>query len=257
MTKWLQAIRQSTTYLGVAVIVIIWCGIYLLASQEHESAYQDAARQGGNIARVLEEYIRRVVQESDSALLELRRDYQRDPQHFDLAAWVARNKAHNALTVQFGIVNAAGFVVQSSFRSLASPVYVGDRAPFTEPRDAKTDELYISDPILGHVTTRLTLQFVRRVTNPDGSFDGVVDSSLDIVELEKFFSSLNLGKSGIVSLVGADGILLARGGQDPASRGMAESPTFTRCCSAIWLTARQGLTGIIGKAGRSSTASAG
>ena len=221
MTKWLQAIRQSTTYLGVAVIVIIWCGIYLLASQEHESAYQDAARQGGNIARVLEEYIRRVVQESDSALLELRRDYQRDPQHFDLAAWVARNKAHNALTVQFGIVNAAGFVVQSSFRSLASPVYVGDRAPFTEPRDAKTDELYISDPILGHVTTRLTLQFVRRVTNPDGSFDGVVDSSLDIVELEKFFSSLNLGKSGIVSLVGADGILLARGGQDPASRGMA------------------------------------
>ncbi len=221
MTKWLQAIRQSTTYLGVAVIVIIWCGIYLLASQEHESAYQDAARQGGNIARVLEEYIRRVVQESDSALLELRRDYQRDPQHFELAAWVARNKAHNALTVQFGIVNAAGFVVQSSFRSLASPVYVGDRAPFTEPRDAKTDELYISDPILGHVTTRLTLQFVRRVTNPDGSFDGVVDSSLDIVELEKFFSSLNLGKSGIVSLVGADGILLARGGQDPASRGMA------------------------------------
>ena len=31
-------------------------------------------------------------------------------------AWVARNKSHNALTVQFGIVDAAGFVVQSSFR---------------------------------------------------------------------------------------------------------------------------------------------
>ncbi|MGB6622844.1 MAG: hypothetical protein WBE57_21080 [Xanthobacteraceae bacterium] len=53
MAKWFQAIRQSTTYLGVAVIVIIWGGIYLLASQEHESAYQDAVRQGGNLARVL------------------------------------------------------------------------------------------------------------------------------------------------------------------------------------------------------------
>ena len=221
MTKWFQAIRQSTTYLGVAVIVIIWVGIYLLASQEHESAYQDAKRQSGNIARVLEEYIRRVVQESDSALLELRRDYLRDPQNFDLSAWVLRNKAHNELTVQFGIVNAAGFVTQSSFRSLASPVYVGDRAPFTVPRDDKTDELYISDPIVGHVTKRLTLQFVRRLSNPDGSFAGVVDSSLDIEELEKVFSSLDLGKSGVVSLVGADGILLARGGQDPASRGLA------------------------------------
>ena len=58
------------------------------------------------------------------------------------------------------------------------------------------------------------------MTNPDGSFAGVVDSSLDVEELEKFFSSLDLGKSGIVSLVGTDGVLLARGGQDPASRGL-------------------------------------
>ena len=172
MTKWLQAIRQSTTYLGVAVIVIIWGGICLLAVQERESAYQDAVRQGGNLSLVLEEYIRRVVQESDTALLELRREYQRDPQHFDLATWVARDRAHNGLTVQFGIVNAAGFVIQSSFRTLGSPVYVGDRAPFTEPRDLTTDQLYVSDPIVGHVTKRLTLQFVRRMTNPDGSFAG-------------------------------------------------------------------------------------
>jgi diguanylate cyclase (GGDEF)-like protein/PAS domain S-box-containing protein len=221
MKRWLQAIRQSTTYLGVAVIVIIWGGIYLLASQEHESAYQDAKRQSGNIARVLEEYIRRVVQESDSALLELRRDYLRDPQHFDLSSWVARNKAHNDLTVQFGIADADGFVRKSSLRPLASPVYVGDRLPFMGPRDEKTDQLYVSDPIVGNVTRRLTIEFARRMTNPEGSFAGVVVSSLDVDELEKFFSSLDLGKSGVVALVGADGVLLARGGQNPASRGMA------------------------------------
>ena len=44
--------------------------------------------------------------------------------------------------------------------------------------------------------SKLTLQFVRRMTNPDGSFAGVVDSSLNVEELEKFFSSLDLGKSG-------------------------------------------------------------
>ena len=31
-------------YFGVAVIAIIWGGIYLLASQEHQSAYRDALR---------------------------------------------------------------------------------------------------------------------------------------------------------------------------------------------------------------------
>ncbi|HEX4041474.1 MAG TPA: EAL domain-containing protein [Xanthobacteraceae bacterium] len=203
------------------MIAIIWGGIYLLANEEHDSAYQDAARQGGNLSRVLEEYIHRVVQESDGALLELRRDYLRDPQHFDLQAWIARSQVHNDLTVQFGIADAAGYVTTSSYRSLAAPVYVGDREPFTVPRDGTSDRLYISDPIVGHVTKRLTLEFARRMTNPDGAFAGVVVSSLGVDELETFFSSLDLGRSGVVALVGTDGVLLARGGQNPASRGMA------------------------------------
>ncbi|MGB6171024.1 MAG: EAL domain-containing protein [Xanthobacteraceae bacterium] len=221
MTKWLQAIRQSTTYLGVAVIVIIWGGICLLAMQEHESAYQDAVRQGSNLARVLEEYIKRVVQESDSSLLGLRRAYQKNPQNFDIASWVARTRSHNDLTVQFGIADADGFVRLSSLGPVTSPTYVGDRAPFTVPRDDKADQLYISDPVIGHVTKKLTIEFARRISKPDGSFAGVVVSSLDIVELEKFFSSLDLGKSGVVSLVGADGVLCARGGSSPATKGFA------------------------------------
>jgi diguanylate cyclase (GGDEF)-like protein/PAS domain S-box-containing protein len=221
MMKWLQAIRQSTTYLGVAVIIIIWGGTYVLARQEHESAYQDAVRQGSNLARVLEEYIKRVVQESDSSLLGLRRAYQKDPQNFDIASWVARTQSHNDLTVQFGIADADGFVRLSSLGPVTSPPYVGDRAAFTVPRDDKTDQLYISDPVIGHVTKKLTIEFARRISKPGGSFAGVVVSSLDIAELEKFFSSLDLGESGVVSLVGADGVLCARGGPNPATTGFA------------------------------------
>ena len=40
---------------------------------------------------------------------------------------------------------------------------------------------------------KLTIEFTRRLSKPDGSFAGVVVSSLDIAELEKFFSSLDLG----------------------------------------------------------------
>ncbi len=89
MAKWIQALRQTTTYLGLVVIAIIWGGIYLLSSEQRQLAYEDALRQGSNLARVLEEYIRRVVQESDNALLALRQDYQHSPENFDLAAWVA------------------------------------------------------------------------------------------------------------------------------------------------------------------------
>jgi hypothetical protein len=75
MANWVRSIRQTTTYLGVAVIALIWGGIYLLTADGHERAYQDALRQGNNLTRVLEEYISRVFQQSDSALVALRRRY--------------------------------------------------------------------------------------------------------------------------------------------------------------------------------------
>jgi diguanylate cyclase (GGDEF)-like protein/PAS domain S-box-containing protein len=221
MTKWAQAIRQTTTYLGLVVIAIIWSGIYLLSSEQHERAYQDALRQGSNLARVLEEYIERVVQESDSALLELRRAYQQDPQHFDIAAWAARTQSYTNLTVQFGIADANGFVKLSSLGPVPHQIYVGDRSTFTFHRDSKADRLFISDPVTGRMTKKLTIDFTRRISGPDGSFAGTVVSSLNIAELENFFSSLDLGSSGIVTLVGTDRVILARGGTNPAARGFA------------------------------------
>jgi diguanylate cyclase (GGDEF)-like protein/PAS domain S-box-containing protein len=221
MAKWLHALRQTTTYLGLVVIAIIWGGIYLLSNEQRQLASQDALRQGNNLTRVLEEYIRRVVQESDNALLALRQDYEHNPQNFDLSAWVARTQSHNNLTVHFGITDAKGFVTLSSHGPVRNPRDVADRRPFTFQRDSAADELYISDPVVGQVTKRLSVEFTRGLYKSDGTFDGTVASALDVSELEQFFSSLDLGQGGIVSLISSDGTVLARGGTDPATRGFA------------------------------------
>ena len=83
---------------------------------------------------------------------------ERSPQNFDVADWVARTQSHNNLTAQFGIAGADGFVKQSSLGPLPAPVYVGDRTPFYVQRDSKIDRLYISDPVIGHVTKKITLR---------------------------------------------------------------------------------------------------
>jgi diguanylate cyclase (GGDEF)-like protein len=231
MTKWLQATAQTTTYLGVAVIAIIWGGIYLLASQEHERAYQDAVRQGGNLARVLEEYIRRVVDESDSTLLALRQRYQEDPQHFDIARWLGRSRSYTDLNLQYGIANSEGFVIQSSHGPLSAPIYVGDRAHFRFHVGNTADQLYISAPVVGQISGKLAIEFTRRRNNPNGSFAGTVATSLDVLQLERFFSSLDIGEGGIVSLTGLDRVVRARGGTSPDASSFAgttvtDSPLF-------------------------------
>jgi diguanylate cyclase (GGDEF)-like protein/PAS domain S-box-containing protein len=231
MANWVQALRQTTTYLGLAVIAIIWCGIYLLSSEQRASAYQDALRQGGNLARVLEEYIQRVVQESDSAVLELRQAYQKDPQHFDIVKWALDTQSYGNLTVQVGIAGADGMVKLSSLGPVTRPIYVGDRPSFTFQRDHTDDRLFIGDPVVGRVTKKLTIDFTRRINGPGGSFAGTAVSSLNVAELEDFFSALDLGETGIVSLLGADGVVLARGG---ANREAGKFVGTRAAHSAVW-----------------------
>ena len=164
MTKWLQAIRQSTTYLGVAVIAIIWGGIYLLAfrSTKAPTGMRYARRQSlprsGRIHPARRSGIRQRCWNCGG---NTRKTHNISTSRLGRAQPVAQ-----CLTVQFGIADADGFVILSSLRPLGSSVYVGDRAPFTDPRDNKEDQLYISDPVVGHVTKKLTIEFVRRMTNP-------------------------------------------------------------------------------------------
>jgi diguanylate cyclase (GGDEF)-like protein len=232
MTKWIHAIRQPMTFFGIAVIAVIWGGIYLLAVGERERAYQDAIREGGNLTRVLEEYIRRIVQKSDNSLLTLRRSYQKDPQHFDIDRWAALTQSHDDnLAIDFGIAGSDGLLRQSTHGPMSSPVSVAERAHFRFQIEDRADHLYIGPPVVGHLSGKLAIQFSRRLSKPDGSFDGIVASSLDVRQLEKFFGSLAIGQGGNVTLVGFDGVIRARGGPDPNIRDLAgisigNSPLF-------------------------------
>ena len=54
-------------------------------------------------------------------------------------------------------------------------------------------------------------------------------AAIDIVELEKFYNSIDIGRGGIIALVGFDGIVRARSGRDPAAHDLVgQSAARTR-----------------------------
>ena len=177
------------------------------------------------------EYIKRVIKETDSTLLALRQSYQEDPQHFDITRWVDRSRSNTELTLQYGITSPDGFVLQSSLAPLPAPIYVGDRPHFKAQAESTADQLDIGAPVIGKISGKLTIELTRRVSNAEGSFAGTVAASLDVQQLNKFFGSLDIGQSGVVSLVGFDGIVRARGASDPnapsyAGVSITDSPLF-------------------------------
>ncbi len=70
----------------------------------------------------------------------------------------------------------------------------------------------------------------RRFNHPDGSFAGVVLTSIDVAYFMQFYRRFDIGPNGSVSLLNDDGIMLAGVATRAApivGRDMSESPLFT------------------------------
>jgi diguanylate cyclase (GGDEF)-like protein len=218
MLQRLRAFAQTTTYLGVVVIAGIWGGVLFLTHEEHHRAYEEGVRQGSNLARVFEQFIERVIGGADSGLLALRESYRHDPQNFDLAGQVSRTQFQNNMVMQFAIVGPDGRVVHSSIRPVRTAESVGDREYFRFHANSTIDELHISAPLVGRMSGRLIFLLTRRLTAPDGSFGGIIQASFDIRQLERFYNAVDVGRGGVISLVGLDGIIRARSGHNPVAK---------------------------------------
>ena len=228
MSRWIRAFAQTTTFLGVVMIAAIWGGIYYFTTDAYERAYQDGLRQGSNLARVFEQYISSAISGIDEELLVLRKLYQQDSAHFNFTDWINRTSPQNRLTVHVSLTGPDGIVRLSSLGPVRSTVDIRDREPFLVHTNSTTDDLYISQPSVGQISGKPSIQMTRRIFASDGSFAGVIGASLDVAELERFYSSIDIGPGGVVALVGFDGVVRARSGRDPAASGYVGQSVYGR-----------------------------
>lgn len=84
---------------------------------------------------------------------------------------------------------------------------------------------YISVPVQGRNSGKLSILITRRITAADGSFGGVIVVSIDPSCFSQFFNKVDLGPHGVVTLLGLDGIVRARGGLNDLGIGQNLSDT--------------------------------
>jgi diguanylate cyclase (GGDEF)-like protein len=215
-TSRLRSFLQPVTYLGLGMGLLIVAGLAYLIHKDEQDAYDLAARNGANLVRVFEGYIGRTLKSVDNTLRVLRTSYQRDPEHFDFAAWARDPDVQNELALQLTIVGPDGEIRASTSENPLAGINVADREHFHVHVHAMADTLFISKPLVLRTKNKIAIILSRRITTPDGKFGGVISAAMDPLALQNFYDSLDLGGDGIASLVGFDGVLRARGGSDPA-----------------------------------------
>jgi len=209
--RWLYAIAQSSTLLGLAMIGLIWMSLAFHTEVERGSAEQAAIENSRNLARAFEAQVSQSLADINRTLDVMRAYYLRDPDHFDLRVWNESGQLLERDLMQISIVGPDGYVRSSTAQDWA-PTYVGDREHFRGLVDATDDKMFISKPVIGRISHRAAIQLARRISRPDGTFDGIITASLDPSYFARLYDSVEVGADGFIRVVGLDGVIRAAGG---------------------------------------------
>lgn len=191
------------TLVLVAVLALLLL-THQVTQSNLEKDERGARRELINLSYLSQQHVSRTLHTVDQTLKIVRALYLRDGMALDLADLVRQGTLDVALVHHVGIIDAQGIFRLSNLPQTPA-VNLADREYFKMHLARASDELFVSQPMLGRISKKWTIQLTRRISQPDGSFAGVAVVSLDADYFAGFYASLDLGEQGNAMLVGRDG----------------------------------------------------
>ena len=233
-SSFLKAAWRGPTFLGIAMVAVIWTGLAMRDFEASSAAHDETRRIQDNIIRLFEENLLRSIKEVDKSVLYMRRVIENNRGEINLHKLVASKDILSDLIVQVAIIDEAGIMRASSAGPQPAPIQdLSDRPHYRAHLNNPIDDLFISAPMIGRVSKKWSVQITRRFLKPDGSFGGVVVASLNPEHFTEFYRSINFGNTSFISIVGLDGIVRASGGPAHDRDALGEDLTGSELMSAL------------------------
>jgi signal transduction histidine kinase/ActR/RegA family two-component response regulator len=201
--------------------LIIATGVLLIASLTGSAAYDGwrlrqqlmagTNRELGNLARALADESARSLLAVDVLLRDTATWYEQSATKLDAVS--AALAARGASVPQVSVLSIVDSTGRQRFRSRDThepAADVSDRPYFQVQRDRTDAGMYINEPFVTRTEQLPGLVVSRRLSKPDGSFDGVVTAIVTLQRLQGMFSAIQLGDGSALLLALEDGTLVVR-----------------------------------------------
>lgn len=222
---------RAMAWVAVAVATVLIATATLIVTLRDEAL--NAAET--NIARidfVLAESLERLFQSVDVMLAEIAEDLSAT----GTPGYAAGETLHTLLQQSLAglpavrrvmVFDAGGHPVNTSSQTPVSPQPASDRGYFAAHRNDPHAGLVVSDPLHSRADGQWTFVLSRRISGPDGSFQGVVGASIEFRYLDDLFAATAPEAGARVALLRRDDLaLLFRRPSEPSlyGRSMAFAP---------------------------------
>jgi len=227
-------------YCGIVAALVMFCLCGLVLYQGREDALEHSRVTSTNVALIAERDISRNF-EIYALSLQAVVDSRQQPEVRALPLHLQRALLFNrAVAAKYPgkmlVLDAAGNIaIDEQDEDTPRKGNFSDRDYFTVQRDNPNVGLFISHPFQSRLSGGdPTIALSRRISNPDGSFGGVVILGLSLQYFRNLFEGLSLGPGGAIALTLTDGTVLMRQPFDASSIGanMKNTANFTKFSAA-------------------------
>lgn len=215
----------GSAILCTAIVGLLWLALVFDSKKSAETAIDQARLNTNNLAIGFREYISKTVSAIDDLMIAIADEHRNHPGEYRIPDWAEKLPFLRGLAVQVGLIGADG-IIRASSLGVTERIDLSDRPHFRHHLEASATQPYISVPLIGRLSKKWSVQFTRRLTRPDGTFDGIVVISVDPFSVWKFFDGISLGPNGAAILVGRDGIVRARSARESQGIGYDLSSTL-------------------------------
>jgi PAS domain S-box-containing protein len=195
---------------GVLVILAMWTVVITSIHTARDAATSHTRSEARNLAAAFADEVARNLDGIAASMEIVAKRMRANPGHYDIHAWAHEIPILQGATIQSGIIGPDGFLIGTTLDPSATRVDLSDREHFRVHLDGRYHGLFISKPVIGRVSKKVTIQVTRRVDGAYGEFLGVVVFSLSPNDLTGLTKTIDLGPRGVIALSGFDGVIRAR-----------------------------------------------
>ncbi|TFI56921.1 GHKL domain-containing protein [Sphingomonas parva] len=197
--------------LGTALLIaLLWSAILAQSRFDRDGAIEAAIRENRNRVIAYEQYVTRTFDAANFAALHIATHSAAPLTHHGAGpALISDPVAANPLFAAVEIADARGDVRWSTVRG-ARPRNVAAEPGVRAIRAGARDRLMVSPPALSPTLGEPVLALTRAIEGADGSLVGTVSVEMPIARLTDFSQGATLRPLDLISVIGLDGITLAR-----------------------------------------------